>query len=1163
MDLVGQLDAAAVAGLRHDGVLRSSEDNPWQLLPDFAHDELRRYALARVLLADADPAGAIQAAGAPRWAMPAARLACQVILAQAGQPSNPVRGRLDRVQAPFDAMHAAGHPARWGDVPGEALLTLGDPGPLLADAWPGLQEADAAGLLRLLRLLNQRHRLGGMIDPVVAEPIVALVVEQPEPWRAGEKVSALLLAWLLALVAAGCPSGHPLRQRLREQIVRYCEAGQRRFDEQREAAAAALAARTAEEIEEDRRLEERHRAIRGPIGYGRAAKRRQRPGVPSELTDDTVLELLALLGPDLGEDGEKLLRQVAQDAPWHLAPTVEECLTGQALASYSPGLLAELTQAYYLDEDDDGSGLREEGVRHHHWRGPITPMAAWYRGPFLWLFRSDLRGGVAVLNRILNHAAQARIRSLAGLGNPWNPIPDDLVGQSGTELRVTGDPRVYFGDSHVWCWYRGTTVGPYPCMSALQALERLCDQLVGAGVPLDRIVALLLEGCENLAMPGLAVGLLVRHLERAGAALDPYLADPLIWDLEIFRRTHEAGIHISAPDDVAQADRRTWTFGEVAAWLVIHADEERDAQLKAIAADLAAAAQEDDAGAHEPGDGGAEAETARPHYPTIVRRWAGMLDRDLYQATSVGNGLEIRYAPLEEIEAELRPGNEEIERGREATRLVWRYVLEPHAKPAEAAPITREELTADLDTARALTHVPSGRSPVGLWDAPAGVAAAALKAHISQGMEIPADLIQFAVSTVLTVAELVVPTAEGGYQQQYFEQGADRVAARALPLLLLPAATALRDASSDSTGASGQARVSAAVTRMAKASDIEVRLFLARGLDPIWETPCGHGSCHHQAAYDLVVETMRDCVLGPWDFTAQTRRILTLSDPVAVSLAEVAGAEILLPRLDPAIRALGAAICHDTCIREPAHALLLGLLSAQRRGLLAPDHDPDDRGTHALVAARALLSLAATGDQAPLREQLDACADYGTQLGSLLRALSAAAEETPSAARTARAIWPDVITQVTGFLSAGHQPFEHGYFGQLGLAALIPEPAYNWAYFYREVQSTPIVWMDALAWCPAIELWLPFAVGQPPCVDSLVVLLSTLHASEQVRMGLPWVAGLVMPDPGAVAGRCRVLQAWLPEIRTAADEAGMLPRWQDIVDALVVAGDTVLAPYSD
>ena len=46
-----------------------------------------------------------------------------------------------------------------------------------------------------------------------------------------------------------------------------------------------------------------------------------------------------------------------------------------------------------------------------------------------------------------------------------------------------------------------------------------------ADVPLANIVAVLLDGCENLAMPGLAVGLLVRHLENAGRLLDRYLTN--------------------------------------------------------------------------------------------------------------------------------------------------------------------------------------------------------------------------------------------------------------------------------------------------------------------------------------------------------------------------------------------------------------------------------------------------------------------------------------------------------------------------------------------------------------------------------------------------------------------------------------------------------------
>src|SRR5262249_2164513 len=139
----------------------------------------------------------------------------------------------------------------------------------------------------------------------------------------------------------------------------------------------------------------------------------------------------------------------------------------------------------------------------------------------------------------------------------------------------------------------------------------------------------------------------------------------------------------------------------------------------------------------------------------------------------------------------------------------------------------------------------------------------------------------------------------------------------------------------------------------------------------------------------------------------------------------------------------------------------------------------------------------------------------------------------------------------------------HDYLSQLGFAALIPGPAYNWSYLYRELDSAPIIWTDVLAWQPAIEAWLPFAVGQPASVDSLVVLLQTLPATDQVRTGLPWVAALVRPTPGAIADRRPALRAWLPEIRTPAADTGMLALWQELVDALAVAGDSALAPYSE
>jgi hypothetical protein len=96
-----------------------------------------------------------------------------------------------------------------------------------------------------------------------------------------------------------------------------------------------------------------------------------------------------------------------------------------------------------------------------------------------------------------------------------------------------------------------------------------------------------------------------------------------------------------------------------------------------------------------------------------------------------------------------------------------------------------------------------------------------------------------------------------------------------------------------------------------------------------------------------------------------------------------------------------------------------------------------------------------------------------------------------------------------------------------------------------------------------VEQWLPLAQGDPICVDHLIGFLSPLALEDQARVGLPWVAILVLADTGRVAHRTFLLSSWLIEVRTAASDAGFLGAWQRIVDALVVAGVSRLAPYSE
>ena len=383
LDAIGGLDPAAMDGLHRDGLLQAPLDNPFMIGPDFSHDEVRRYAVARLLLAERDPTSRILGAGVPRWALGAARLACQALLGEPDTPDTPLRGRFTTLQGSFDQLAEAGHGARWGDVPGEALVTLADFSAVLRDAWPELRANDSAGLQRLARLVKQRLRKdNGTVDHVAIEPIIKLLLDDETPWRLGEYAEDLLREWLQGHTIADTPPGHPLRILLCEHLVEACAAGERRLDEQREVANAANTAPTPEEIERIRNLAGFQFDPFTEIGYG-GRHRRKRPEVPSECTDEVFLELLALLGPDLGDSGEEILRRVARDAPWTLAPAVEEPLAGLSLSKYRRGLLAQLTEAYYLDDESNGVEIFCDGIRSHRARG-VWPMprAARHRGPF-------------------------------------------------------------------------------------------------------------------------------------------------------------------------------------------------------------------------------------------------------------------------------------------------------------------------------------------------------------------------------------------------------------------------------------------------------------------------------------------------------------------------------------------------------------------------------------------------------------------------------------------------------------------------------------------------------------------------------------------------------------------------------------------------------------
>lgn len=673
-DLLIRLDHAAVDGLRRSGLLLPASRLPWERVPGFKHDLLRAYSVARLLLEGRDPAAALASIGAPRWTLPSARLACEMVLSAPDDQSHPRAGRFAWLQTSFDAIAAAGGGERWSDVPTEALLAVPESPELLKDAWPALVTNKAQGLARVIRVLHGRHQRSGILDPIIAEPVIAQFLEQTTPRDVADEVAEVIRDWLRAHVFHGTPAGQSTRITLRDTILNRCAENERVLDEQEAARQAELAARTAEEITAD---EERRKQFAAITAFSMSRRRRRRPKPmrhrPYQWIHDAQIEHLALLGADLGAGGEAILRRIAEDEPHSLDHAVEPLLAGQSLTTYDPKLLIDLAGAYYIededeDDDDDGigwsGGIDDEGIRHHRFHGGFgSSLASFTHGPFLAMFRADYRGGVAFLNRMLNHGAQYRVQILSNL-RYGPPVKEEPPGMKHV-LSITGEPREYIGDGHVWLWYRGTGVGPYPCMSALQALEFVTEEYIRAGVPPQVLTSIMLKDAESLAMPALVLAVLVRHLEVAGEALDPYLVEPKVWQLEFSRAINDqtSGLRVRVPE-LEHPERRSWTLREVSMMLVLRAEGDRVAQLQALGERLQANARAEVADESSAG--------AREHL-AAVRNWAASLDRGAYEVEQKDGQILIQQAVDPEVEQVLGDTNADLRRTNDAVGLTVRH----------------------------------------------------------------------------------------------------------------------------------------------------------------------------------------------------------------------------------------------------------------------------------------------------------------------------------------------------------------------------------------------------------------------------------------------------------------------------------------------------------
>jgi len=1087
---------------------------------DFAHDEVRRFATA-VRLAQAEPVTSVlQASGPARWAMSAAKLACEGKLSSADDPN----AELSTLVEQFDALGDVST-VRWKDVPLEAALEM----PNAFELLESMLEADPVEadkvLATFVRVVALHHRHDDMVDVARGEPVVRLVIQVvEEPWREFDEAFQLILEWLNSALLEQLPAGNSTRVALRKRLL----------DHWREHHPPAASTDSPERVEEE---------VVFNIFEGRTTKRKPRRTLTYRITQERYVRLFALLGPDIDDSVRACLNEIAADSPSHLQPAIDLSWSAWGLGQYDPTFLLELIGAYYIDQRSSGGWRHWDGIRDHQSRG-FGALSSHEYGPFWVLPRvCEPKAWIPVINRMLNHAANIRCRSQDG--------PDGVDPSSTFMMEIDGTQRTYVGDTSVWGWYRGNTNGPRPCMSALQAIERWVDDCIKQGADLATLAKALLDGCENLAMPGLIVGAMIRHLEHDPSALDPYLREPLVWQFDSMRVNAEAvGFMRASNDGITNADRRDWYVRHVAGLQVLNGDSERRAQLKDVCEQLIANISHFDAG------------------ESTVRNWASSLDAANMHAEPAEGGVLVSIKQPEDLETELAPMRADMARGNELLGLQNKYWIPARRKPADWTAPTPAEVAEDLAAVRDLHDDP----PVFAATEPllivAYVSAAAIRAAATGHPEAFGDHATFAITSILGILGTSEDPGEIDSDALRFENdiGTRATAASAVPDLLLPA-LADQVAEADATDDD----VAAAAATLGSLAATETCLQFARGCDSVWAHPCAGDPCIHVTAHQWVLDLARACEIGEFDCELQRSPRQYIAGDVIARLSQIEPGQLDTSRLSATIRALGRAASSSACVADAAQRDLAVLLHAQSTAMVhqeSADGGPffiDDHGAETMSAARALLQIRRRTD-APedlLLAYLTTLAPDTHLLSAFLRDLAAVGAETQELAGAASAVWPAVITHVLDQAELHRGVFDtHETFNDYALSHILPNFDGTPEGLHNELGRGTVRWVNAQEIAEFIPRWLPWAAGRSACLLELIRFLRQLPVERQITDGLEWIADLCMSNPDWNLATYAPMDEWLVEMKPEADARGAGTQWLDLVDRLVYAGNRTLAPFS-
>jgi len=1095
-------DAQARAGLVSDNILDRAGASF-----RFSHDVLADYAVA-TRLREPDSAMLISTLTQPRRLLRGIRLWMQLHLADsvAGQSGTELPARWGAMSDVAAGLAATDGP-RWLDVPYEALLNIGPVEEVLRQLTGSLAANDGAGLARLIdvtqRLARPRHDgrvdSGPEMDITLSEPIVGLLAGLGDELPAGVCASA---ARLVCSHLRSLPS--PPEGSASELVPR----------------AAGLPAAV--------------------MAWAEACQLRR--------AERDAVEAIAMLAAHLDTAGEDFLLGYARQEPERIGQVIEEPFATSALAGYRPHLLFRLSFWYFLGLDPDASqddeparprwarkgfDRRDQGVRPHALRRDrahtaIDDLAHSERGPFAALLEADPQHGRRLAGAVVDAATAARARTEAEWGQA----------EVALELKLSHwqQPRTYRGTPSVWGWYRRLGTGAFPAMSALMALRAWAAGRRQAGAPLRQVVDDVLHAGTSLAFAAVAVSVLVHDIDNVSDELDPFLARPLIWELENARAAGELTGPALRDQDWP---RSGWTMSQTAMHLVLTSDGERREILHRIGEELAGRFEEligaetrpladllPDPPEHDP------REVARLQ----ARRWATELDINHYQAEPAGEDrVKITVGYPGDVAAGLAEAG-----GRRARAALDMGNLMFRAARCRDGQDDHDPVQLYNELTQARQELAAAGPPAGdrhEADAVAAVAATLILGP-SRGADIPDADLAWAARELLDVArrQAEAPRTWHDTPNQQWHLGADRSAATALPMLLADAALRKRVGTN-------LAAVSEAIDALAGSFFAEVRTRLSTALKPALKDAGANDPAGHDAAVTALREMVATAGRGPWDQNGRpyVRLLEPLNDTITSDDLRL-DAELAAP----AIPSLACAAASDHPQSHAAADLFEAIVVydlARWPAEFARRHfiDVDDwrRELDQVTAERAL-----DGDPVLLHRYLAAFRPVAEELRGILTAMADLAV-TPERTAAFHQTWPAILDAL---LPPGRQLQLVNGRKAMDLdveqldEALLPLPPDN-APWPTE-QTADLVWR-----------WVRAYPSTPHLAARLITVLLRLGwlASPGATQAVLTVLGT---EIAAIMRRPSIVVAWLRLILKDRPEAAgtYTARAQHILDGLAAAG---------